>query len=290
MYIKDLPIGSRIREGKSGDIFIVADHQHMGWKGTTLVAEEAVMISCIDSAEPSNPDASIAAGGNNRYIHSNIHQWLNSASDNWYTPMHEYDEIPSEDGIVMRTDVFKSALYDHDAELAGPYSYHDKPGYLSRFSKTFTDALIENNILSFGVFDPDIIHYGPPTPEKVPAKAFLLSSAEIGFEDEPRYEGFLVKLFQDARYRMCSASAEALHKAPDYVYKQSAVAYWLRSIKGGTKDQAKIFQTEHKLGDVIEIKTDVHPVNYAAGIRPAMNISDDLPLTSRDEYGIWNIE
>lgn len=50
----------------------------------------------MDNKEPSNPDIHRQNNGNNRYIHSNIHQWLNSdkAANNWYTSQHSYDTPP----------------------------------------------------------------------------------------------------------------------------------------------------------------------------------------------------
>lgn len=49
-----------------------------------------------DNKEPSNSDSNRRSYGNNRYIYSNIHQWLNSdgAAGSWYTAQHSADAAP----------------------------------------------------------------------------------------------------------------------------------------------------------------------------------------------------
>lgn len=287
--IKELPIGSRIREQKSGTIFLVADHNHAGWNGTTLVSDKVCLISCIDAAEPNNPDDRISKNGNNRYAHSNINQWLNSDKETWYAPMHEYDNAPSEDFIVSRQDVFSSKLFDPDGTFPAPYAYDNIPGYLSRFESSFIDLLEDTVLPCFGPSDPDIIHYGPPSAEEITCRVFIPSADEIGLEDEVRWEGYLIRLFRDARMKMCAPEPDAIHREKDFIYKQSAVACWLRSPVGNTSSMGKIYQAEHKFGDVVGAALMPHPVNYVAGIRPIMNIRDKAIVSDRDADGIYNI-
>ena len=48
-----------------------------------------------DNKEPSNPDSNRRSYGNNRYIYSNIHQWLNATkATGWYTAQHSTDAAP----------------------------------------------------------------------------------------------------------------------------------------------------------------------------------------------------
>ena len=289
-YVKDLPIGSRIREKESGTVFLVADHHHTGWEGTTLVSDRICMISCIDAAEPENPDEQAAASGYNRYALSNIHQWLNSAKDHWYEPQHAFDTPPSEDRIAMRTDVFTSKMFDPEGIFPAPYAYDQLPGYLARFSEGFREAILPSPVICFGPSDPDIIYFGPPQGETISCKAFLLSAAEIGLEDEIRREGYLIRLFLDPRMRMSAPENKAIHQDPDFDYKQSPVAFWLRSPFGSTTGMGKIYQVEHKFGDVVGATLMPHPVNYAAGIRPAMNLDDMACVCGRDEYGIYQLQ
>ena len=50
----------------------------------------------FDNKEPNNPDNNRRTFGNNRYIWSNIRQWLNSdkPANQWYTAQHTYDAPP----------------------------------------------------------------------------------------------------------------------------------------------------------------------------------------------------
>ena len=49
-----------------------------------------------DNEEPSNPDSDRRNYGNNRYIYSNIHQWLNATkATGWYTAQHSTDAAPN---------------------------------------------------------------------------------------------------------------------------------------------------------------------------------------------------
>ena len=49
-----------------------------------------------DAPEPSNSDSDRRNYGNNRYIYSNIHQWLNATKvSGWYTAQHSADAAPS---------------------------------------------------------------------------------------------------------------------------------------------------------------------------------------------------
>ena len=48
-----------------------------------------------DNKEPSNSDSDRRSYGNNRYIYSNIHQWLNATkATGWYTAQHSADAAP----------------------------------------------------------------------------------------------------------------------------------------------------------------------------------------------------
>lgn len=49
-----------------------------------------------DAPEPSNSDSNRRSYGNNRYIYSNIHQWLNATkASGWYTAQHSADAAPA---------------------------------------------------------------------------------------------------------------------------------------------------------------------------------------------------
>ena len=50
----------------------------------------------FDAPEPSNSNSDRRSYGNNRYIYSNLHQWLNSnkPANQWYTSQHRADAPP----------------------------------------------------------------------------------------------------------------------------------------------------------------------------------------------------
>lgn len=100
--LESLPSGSRIKLGKLKDT-------PLQWKlSRDTVTNELRLVlertsvtllgkKSYDAAEPSNPVAERRASGNNRYLYSNISQWLNSDKDanEWYTPSHTYDAPPT---------------------------------------------------------------------------------------------------------------------------------------------------------------------------------------------------
>lgn len=100
--LESLPSGSRIKLGKLKDT-------PLQWKlSRDTVTNELRLVlertsvtllgkKSYDAAEPSNPAAERRASGNNRYLYSNISQWLNSDKDanEWYTPSHTYDAPPT---------------------------------------------------------------------------------------------------------------------------------------------------------------------------------------------------
>ena len=68
-----------------------------------------------DAPEPRNSDSNRKNYGNNRYIYSNIHQWLNATkASGWYTAQHSADAAPA---------------------------YSSSPGFLSGWSENHINAL-----------------------------------------------------------------------------------------------------------------------------------------------------
>lgn len=99
--IADLPSKSKVKLGRYGGKDLV-------WELTKDTSNQALRMilnassmdiiggKMFDNKEPSNPDSDRRDLGNNRYIWSNLHQWLNSdkAAGEWYTAQHEYDAPP----------------------------------------------------------------------------------------------------------------------------------------------------------------------------------------------------
>lgn len=104
-----------------------------------------------DNAEPSNSDSNRRNYGNNRYIYSNIHQWLNATkASGWYTAQHSADAAPA---------------------------YSSSPGFLSGWSENHIAAL-DNATLTTSRANAD----GGGT-ETFVARVALISTTELGLQN-----------------------------------------------------------------------------------------------------------
>lgn len=103
-----------------------------------------------DAAEPSNSNSDRRNFGNNRYIYSNIHQWLNATkASGWYTAQHSADAAPA---------------------------YSSSPGFLSGWSENHVNAL-DKATLTTSRSSVD----GGGT-ETFVARVALISTTELGLQ------------------------------------------------------------------------------------------------------------
>lgn len=292
MILKDLLIGSKVREQKSSIVFLVADHNHTAYRGTTLVTDCAVKFASIDAAEPDNPDEMVKEFGNNFYPLSNIHQWLNSNEVDWYRPAHEFDGPPVQVSIDMGlTDFYDVPFYSDEAKLIGDFSYKKDPGFLTWFSREFVDNIYEVDVPCYLKPAPGEIHHGSPDPFYARSKAFLLSAPEMGFEkNKTGIEGFRFPLFNDARMRVIAPTPAALGKPDDYVWDDCSLFYWLRTPVLGSSILSMIYNSDHKFGDFNGSSMGQIPVRSVCGIRPALNLDSDARVSEEpDSLGIYNL-
>lgn len=104
-----------------------------------------------DAPEPRNSDGNRKRYGNNRYIYSNIHQWLNATkASNWYTAQHIADAAPT---------------------------YASSPGFLSGWSENHIAAL-DRATLTTTRASVD----GGGT-ETFAARVALISTTELGLQN-----------------------------------------------------------------------------------------------------------
>ena len=190
--LRDLSIGDRIIFGRhkigystqNQVIFplhwSVADKFHEGYpdNSVTLVTKDVIDIRAFDGKEPNNVVGNRNSQGNNRYIHSNIRQWLNSDSikGTWYNNQHMFDGPPSDDNISINTT-----------------DYENLDGFLYNFSERERRALINTKLIVSKNYASDgggsDIFYD---------KIFLLSKTEVGLGSENNIaEGSVLKLFDD---------------------------------------------------------------------------------------------
>ena len=259
MIIADLPVGTKLKERDSGLVFIVGEHGHPGYEGATLVADNIVAQACLDAPEASNPNERLRITGNNNYALSNLHMWLNSEGEDWYSASHEYDAPPDENSIARRPNFYDRRGYN---------AYADKPGFLSWLGESFKDAIYESRIPCIND-DRDGIAY-------IRAKVFLPSTEETGIRTHDTIkEGCKIAVFNDYRIRYATPAPEALRAAqwrPAYFNADQMFWYWLR--------------TPHSLDPGYAYyahNTNPYSFKFAGcpwmGVRPMLNIDSCFPVT-----------
>ena len=84
-------------------VWLVADTNHTGYpsNSVTLVTNQIIKMLCFDAKESANSNSDRRSYGNNRYIYSNLRQWLNSAAaaGAWYTAQHSADAAPTSGNV-----------------------------------------------------------------------------------------------------------------------------------------------------------------------------------------------
>ena len=96
-------------------IFKVADKNHSGYpsNSVTLITEKIIQLMCSDAKEASNSNSDRRNYGNNRHIHSNILQWLNSnaTAGNWYSAKHSADAPPTNANVWGSYETFTAKMF-----------------------------------------------------------------------------------------------------------------------------------------------------------------------------------
>lgn len=256
MQLRHLSVGMKIREITSNIVFLVGEHGHEGYTGTTLVANNVIGQACLDAPEDNNPNERLRLTGYNYYAFSNLHQWLNAEGRDWYKPAHAYDTAPSKGNISKRPNCYDTHGYN---------AYYHKPGFLSWFGNTFRNAIYESEVPCTNSTHNDI--------EYIKAKAFLLSVTEAGIRtSDPLEEGSKIAVFNDFRNRYASPSADAVANSewqPAYFTTENLFWYWLRTPKGNDD------------GFTCYVH-NVNPYSHKfsccpwVGIRPVVNVASEL--------------
>lgn len=253
-------------------LFTVMEHNHAGDPegSTALVTSSIITLKCFDAAEAGNSDSNRGNGGNNRYLYSNIKQWLNSekAAGQWYVAQHGADAPPNNGNVW-------SNYNEYDGEA----------GFLTNFSRQFRETLItvtkrvaKNTATDGGGY------------EDTTQKVFLLSNTEVGLANENNIaEGSIYALFQTASNRIAYPTTEAVTKSE---YKDSGLAagkpwwWWLRTPAASASYSARGVRT----GGTLSNSTACNG-NY--GVRPACVVPSSILVSdAADTDGaytiIWN--
>lgn len=173
-------------------IFKVADKNHSGYpsNSVTLITEKIIQLMCSDAKEASNSNSDRRNYGNNRHIHSNILQWLNSnaTAGNWYSAKHSADAPPT------------------NANVWDNYNEYDAwAGFLAMLDPKFVAELLDTT-LTVVKSSTDGGSY-----ETFTAKMFLASTTEVGLANENGIaEGALLALFSNNASRIAYPTAECV--------------------------------------------------------------------------------
>jgi len=241
-------------------VFRIADQNHAGYPAdsVTLIADCAIFAMCFDAAEPQNPDPYRKLDGSNRYIHSNIAQWLNSKAPagQWYQPAHPYDAPPVQENVY----------------LDNP-SYH-LPGFLHVWEEEIAAQLLTTNIV---VRQCEEDGNGTDVAE---AKVFLPSSAELGLGKEGGVaEGSLLALF-DWYDWVCYYTPEALENC--VLPEDEPACWWLRTPTYYTPNEVRYVDSYG-----IRLSTIA---NYSdTGVRPVCNLPASTWVSPPDEKGVHTV-
>jgi hypothetical protein len=167
----------------------------------TIQSHDSLLTTQFDAPEPDNLDSNRQQYGNNRYLHSAIRQWLNSAETTFtWQPQHQYDAAPT----------------------GAPY---DGAGFLKLLDPDLVavlgavDKQVARNTVSDGG-GQDLFS----------DKVFLLSRVEVYGGDEGATTGEEVYPFYKAM--ASSATADAIEERIKYL-GASAQTWWLRSPHAG---------------------------------------------------------
>jgi hypothetical protein len=204
-----LPVGALVKDtgtvyNGSPIIWQILEHGHSGDPvgSTTLQSRDVLMKKAYDGKEPNSSIYDHRSLGNDRYLQSNILQWLNSngAANSWYSAQHSAD-TPPEGQYVNYND-----------------PYVAEKGFLNYFSSNLLGSLLQTEKASYYNDGMNL--------ETVTRRVFLLSKAEVGFNGEGYYNRM-----EGTVYAGYSSGAVSKIKQ----YNGSNAGWRLRTYKEGSK-------------------------------------------------------
>lgn len=235
-------------------VFKMADKNHAGYPSgaITLITDKIIALLCSDAKEPSNSNSDRRNYGNNRHIHSNILQWLNSnaAAGQWYSAKHAQDAPPS-----------SANVWDN----VNPYDTW--AGFLAMLDDDFVAALMTTTLTVAKNTVTDGGSY-----ETFTAKMFLASTTEVGLANENGItEGSKLALFSDNTSRLAYCTQAAIDKSnysSDPTTSQ-AWYWWLRTPNSDISYYVRGVSASGSLG-----RSNAYSGYY--GVRPLCNLKSDI--------------
>ena len=236
-------------------VFKIADKNHSGYpaNSVTLITEKIIQLMCFDAIEANNSNSDRKQYGNNRYLHSNLLQWLNSnaAAGAWYSAQHSADAPPTNANVY-------SNYNEYDA-WAGFLAMLE-PKFVAELLDT-TQTVVKNTVTDGGSY------------ETVTSKMFLASTTEVGLANENSIaEGSLLALFSNDASRVAYPTSECVSNS-EYTNSSFATSkgwyWWLRTPHSSNAHIVRIVYTDGTLG---------HNNAYYGfgGVRPLCNLSSSI--------------
>ncbi len=273
--LSNLPVGAKVKFGSIYNqpiVWLVAAKNHAGYPSgaITLLTERIVKIMAVDAREPSNSNIDREYYGNNRHIHSNILQWLNSqaGAGQWYQAQHAADAPPSSANVWS----------NHNP-------YDQQAGFLNAFSADEREAILQTTLT---VVKSSADGGGS---EIFKSKVFLLSATEVGLANESGIaEGSRLAMFTtDNGSRLCYPTAAAVSNSTYTDFSLNTGQPWYWWLRTPYASHASF---------VRNVSTDGGPnAQYACigieGLRPALNLLSSLLISdTTDSDGcytfVWN--
>ena len=237
-------------------VFKIADKNHSGYpaNSVTLITEKIIQIMAFDAKEPNNSNSDRKSYGNNRYLHSNLLQWLNSnaAAGAWYSAQHSADQAPT----TKDTHVTYNAYTSWAGFLAML-----EPKFVAELLDT-TQTVAKNTVTDGGSY------------ETVTSKMFLASTTEVGLANENSIaEGSLLAMFSNDASRVAYPSTECYNNSDGYSNSSFATSkgwyWWLRTPYSSHARRVRSVSTDGTL-------SDGNAYYGGSGVRPLCNLSSSI--------------
>lgn len=269
--LSSLPIGAKVKDPGSkyygkDIIFLKIAENHLGYpkNSTTLLSEKIISLKASDAKEPNNSNSDRKSYGNNRYIHSNIKQWLNSSTSSWYKSQHSADEPPKGSGVSYNP-------------------YDTEKGFMANLTAELRSAILPTSlkVIKNPVDGGEV--------ESFTDKIFLLSCTEVGFDNDTSYdEGAKFDYFKSNSDRVAYPTKEAIDNntyTSDSLATNKGWYWWLRTPISSSSNP----------GGVRHVYSDGSRYNSSAyygyrGVRPALNLDSGILVSDTpDSDGAYRL-
>ncbi|WCS68403.1 hypothetical protein Goe21_02940 [Bacillus phage vB_BsuM-Goe21] len=265
MIIKDLPLGSLVKDPNTKYngkpiVWKLVGKDLAGYpaNSATLMTNNIISIKTFDAKEPSNSNTNRQTSGNNRWLYSNMRQWLNSTKPSpWFTATNSSDTPPSSG--------------------SNGNSYDTEDGFLTNFSSDFANRILKTDLKTIV---PSVDGGGVET---VQDNVFLFSMTEMGLAGSSGKEGTTIPYLNSSSNRILKPTDEAVTQSKyqhSSLNSSSNYYYWLRS---AYPDFGHIVYRININGAFAQSVAD----NDTIGVAPALNLDSNSTISHQDTDGVY---